>query len=62
MKYQIVLMLVSLILAALACDLPEIPSLSEVTITGSGNVVTQEEAITDFDKIDISSAFNAQIK
>ncbi len=61
MKYQIVLMLVSLIFAALACDLPEIPSLSEVTITGSGNVVTQEEAITDFDKVDISSAFNAQI-
>lgn len=61
MKYQIILMLVSLILAAIACDLPEIPSLSEITITGSGNVITQEEAITDFDKVDISSAFNVKI-
>jgi hypothetical protein len=61
MKYQIVFMLTSLIVAILACDLPEIPSLSEVTITGSGNVVTQEQPFTDFDKVDISSAFNAKI-
>jgi len=31
------------------------------TITGSGNVVTQEEAITDFDKVDISHSFDADI-
>ena len=31
------------------------------TITGSGNVVTQEEAITGFDKVDISHAFHVDI-
>jgi hypothetical protein len=61
MKYQIVLMLGSLVVAALACDLPEIPTLSEITITGSGNIVTREEAFSDFDKVDIRSAFNATI-
>ena len=33
-----------------------------VAITGSGNVVTQEESITGFDKVDISQAFNVEIK
>jgi hypothetical protein len=31
------------------------------TITGSGNVVTQEEAITNFDKVDISNSFDVDI-
>jgi hypothetical protein len=31
------------------------------TLTGSGNVVTQEEAITDFDKVDISNSFDVDI-
>jgi hypothetical protein len=34
---------------------------AQVTITGSGNVVTQEEAITGFDKVDISQSFNVDI-
>ena len=34
---------------------------AQVTITGSGNVVAQEEAITDFDKVDISQSFNVDI-
>jgi hypothetical protein len=32
-----------------------------VSITGSGNVVTQEEAITGFDKVDISQGFTVDI-
>lgn len=32
-----------------------------VTLTGSGNVVTREEAITGFDKLDISHAFEVNI-
>jgi hypothetical protein len=32
-----------------------------IPITGSGNVVTQEEAITGFDKVDISYSFEANI-
>ena len=32
-----------------------------VRITGSGNVVTQEEAITGFDKVDISESFSVEI-
>jgi hypothetical protein len=34
---------------------------AQVTITGTGNVVTQEEAITGFDKVDISQSFNVDI-
>jgi len=35
---------------------------AQVTITGSGEVVTQEEAISEFDKVDISQSFNVEIK
>jgi hypothetical protein len=34
---------------------------AQVTITGSGNVVTQEEAISGFDKVDISQSFSVDI-
>lgn len=34
---------------------------AQVSITGSGNVITQEEAITGFDKVDISQSFNVDI-
>jgi hypothetical protein len=34
---------------------------AQVRITGSGNVVTQEEAITGFDKVDISQSFSVDI-
>ena len=33
----------------------------QVTITGSGNVVTQEEAISGFDKVEVSHAFKVNI-
>jgi len=35
---------------------------AQITITGSGNVVTQEETITGFDKVDASQSFNVEIK
>jgi hypothetical protein len=34
---------------------------AQVTITGSGNVITQEEVITGFDKVDISQSFKVDI-
>ena len=34
---------------------------AQVTITGSGNVVTQEEALTGFDAVDVSQTFNVDI-
>lgn len=34
---------------------------AQVTITGSGNVVTQEEALTGFDKLDVSGSFNVDV-
>jgi hypothetical protein len=34
---------------------------AQVSITGSGNVVTQQEAITGFDKVDISNSFEVDI-
>jgi len=62
MKQPIFLMLGSLIVVSLACSLPELPSISLESLTGSGNVVTQEEAISDFDKVDISHSFDVNIK
>jgi len=35
--------------------------LGALSVTGSGNVVTQEEAITGFDRIEISQGFTADI-
>ena len=34
---------------------------AQVRITGSGNVITREEAVTGFDKVDISQSFNVDI-
>jgi hypothetical protein len=34
---------------------------AQVTLSGSGNVVTQEEAISDFDGVDISNSFSVEI-
>jgi hypothetical protein len=34
---------------------------AQVTITGSGNVVTQEEDLTGFDKLDVSGSFNVDV-
>ena len=62
MKHPFFLMLGSLIVLSLACSLPELPSISQVSLTGSGNVVTQEEAISDFDKVEISHSFEVDIK
>ena len=33
-----------------------------VSITGSGNVVTQEEAITGFDRLDVSQGFQVDVR
>ena len=64
MKQPIFLMLGSLIVVSLACALPELPSISQESLTGSGNVVTREEAIFDFDKVDIKQgeAFSVIIR
>ena len=53
MKPKITLMLVVLVALLAGC--------TPVTITGSGNVVTQEEAITGFDKVDASQSFEVDI-
>ena len=34
---------------------------TQLTVTGSGNVVTQEMAITGFDKVDISQGFQVAV-
>lgn len=34
---------------------------AQVRITGSGNLVTQEEAVTGFDEVDVSQSFNVDI-
>jgi hypothetical protein len=53
-----------LVLVALSagCTLAEEISSRVTTITGSGNVVTQEENITGFDEVDVSNAFTVDIR
>jgi hypothetical protein len=34
---------------------------AQVRLTGSGNVITQDEAITGFDKVDISNSFSVDV-
>ena len=46
-----------MVVMSLGCGL--IPG--STTITGSGDVVTREEPITDFDKVDVSHAFQVDI-
>jgi len=46
-----------MVVMSLGCGL--IPE--SMTITGSGDVVTREEPITDFDKVDVSHAFQVDI-
>lgn len=53
--------LVSVALLA-GCTLAEQISSKVTSITGSGNVVTQEENITGFDKVDVSNAFKVDIR
>jgi len=63
MKYQIILMLVALIAAALACDMPDLSSIQRPeSITGSGNVITREEAITGFEEVEVSQGFEVDIQ
>lgn len=53
MKRTSTLVLVVLVALLVSC--------TPVTISGSGNVVTQEEAITGFDKVDASQSFEVDI-
>ena len=50
-----------LVVLLAGCTLPEVISSRVTSITGSGNVVTQEEDITGFDKVDVSHAFKVDI-
>jgi hypothetical protein len=61
MNYQIVVAITVLVIAAFACSLADISSLTPQSISGSGNVITKEETIVDFDKVDLSTSFDAQI-
>jgi hypothetical protein len=53
MKHTAAIVLGVLVLMMVGC--------SQLTISGSGNVVTQEMAITGFDKVDASHGFNVDI-
>jgi len=63
MKGKLSTLRFGLILAPLlaGCTLPEATSRKTVSIIGSGNIVTQEEPLTGFDKVDVSPAFKVDI-
>jgi len=50
-----------LVVLLAGCTLPKVISSKVTSITGSGNVVTQEETFTGFDKVDVSHAFKVDI-
>ena len=56
------IMILSLIaLSILACQVGGISLGDSTTITGSGNVVPQEYALTGFDEVDISHSFKVVV-
>ena len=50
-----------LVVPLAGCTLPEMISRETISITGSGNIVTQEETFTGFDKVDVSHTFKVDI-
>jgi hypothetical protein len=60
-RKRFVLMVSILALSILACRVGELFPGGGTTVRGSGNVVTQVETITGFDKVDISHAFEVDI-
>jgi len=50
-----------LVVLLAGCTLAEVISSGVTPITGSGNIVTQEETFTGFDKVDVSHAFKVDI-
>ncbi len=57
--FKSILIILFLVIVILACAIP-IPNIK--SITGSGNVVSQEMNISGFDKVDISNAFEVDIE
>ncbi len=61
-KRNLVLLIVAALLVSACATIPRPGDiLREISIAGSGNVVTREEAITGFDKVDVSHAFTVDI-
>jgi hypothetical protein len=57
-----VLVVSTMALSILACQVAGIAPGGGSTIRGSGNVVTQEEAITGFDRLDVSQGFQVDVR
>jgi hypothetical protein len=60
-RIQFVVVVSVVALSILACQVGDLVPVGGPGIRGSGNVVTQEEAITGFDKVDISYSFEVDI-
>jgi hypothetical protein len=58
-RQQFALIGLLLALSILACQVGGLGS--STTISGSGNVVSQEYDLADFEKVDVSHAFNLKI-
>ncbi|MCP4166736.1 MAG: DUF2807 domain-containing protein [Chloroflexi bacterium] len=57
--FKSTLVILFLVVVILACGIP-IPDFE--SLSGSGNVVTREEAITGFDKLDVSQGFQVDVR
>jgi len=58
-KYRVFLVVLLTVAMLLGCT---VPSNSGVTVTGSGNVVTQEEDFSGFENLEVSHAFRVTIR
>ena len=58
MSTRLKIVTMAMMLAALACS---IPLIDNATVVGSGDIVTVEESISGFDRLDISHTFDVDI-
>jgi len=62
MNSKEILAIIVLVFTIFACSLSDMSSLLPQSISVSGNAITREEAITDFDSVDVSASFEVQIQ
>jgi len=61
MNHRFLFFIAALLSATCACSFPDLSSVLPQSLAGSGNVITMEETISDFDSVDISSSFDVRI-
>ena len=61
-KYYFAVFVVLIVTQLSGCSMEIVLPDRPVSIVGSGNIVTEEESVTDFDRIDVSHSFQVDIR